>query len=144
MMEFGSLRRNAGAGAGAHGKENRNKKTFSISNISFTSGNSTTTVIRKSLNISLPRDLGLQQDGDGRVVKMSKGGSAHLSGVIQVGDLVNVFSNEMELFRHHPLEEGCPLTAPPEDEFVNVNILYGLLQVDSRPLCPLMVEIGNR
>jgi len=126
--------------ASERSKENR-KKTFSISNISYTSGNSSTTVVRKSLNITLPRDLGIQQDVDSRILKVSKGGSAHLSGVIQVGDLVNVFPNDLDL-RHSPVEE-CPLSLP-DDEFVDVNIIYGVLHVDNRPLCPLIVEIGNR
>lgn len=134
-MDFGSLRRKSSE----RSKENR--KTFSISNISFTSGNSSTSVIRKSLSITLPRDLGIQQDVDGRVVKLSKSGSAHLSGVIQIGDLVNVFASDLDL-RHSPTEES-PL-ALHDDEFVNVNIIYGVLQVESRPLCPLIVEIGNR
>ncbi|CAL8127026.1 unnamed protein product [Orchesella dallaii] len=135
-MDFGSLMRKASE----RSKENR-KKTFSISNISFTSGNSSTTVVRKSLNITLPRDLGIQQDVDSRILKVSKGGSAHLSGVIQVGDLVNVFPNDLDL-RQSPVEE-CPLTVP-DDEFVDVNIIYGVLHVENRPLCPLIVEVGNR
>lgn len=138
-MEFSSLRREKSAE-----RQERRLKTFSsISNISFTSGASSTTIVRKSLSITLPRDLGITQDEDGRVVKLSRSGSAHLSGVVQIGDLVNVFSGELDLLKGK--SESCGAgDRIINDEFLNVNIIYGVLQVENRPLCPLIVEIGNR
>ncbi|CAG7688190.1 unnamed protein product [Allacma fusca] len=128
-MEYGSINRRI---KNKHRIENdpRARRSFSTSNLSFKS-NCSTSVGRRSLYVTLPKDLGANVGTDGRILSLKKGGPAHSSGVIQLGDFVRVYSRDVD-------------ESHPEHGMVTVHVTYGVLQIDSRPPCPLVIKVGNK
>jgi hypothetical protein len=56
---------------------------------------------------------------------MLKGGTAHRSGVIQIGDYVQVIEKD------------------EAEELVSLRVVFGILHVEQRPAYPFVIEIGN-
>jgi len=122
-MEFGSLRRK-----NRISQPSRNRKTFSTSNLSCISCNSAS-IGRKSLTVTLPKDFGCELNLDSRIVHVRKGSAAHNTGILQIGDYLRLVEEEQ---------------SPNNEDLVKLQVTFGILQVDSRPSCPLVIEIGNR
>ena len=77
----------------------------------------------------------MSSESESRVLRMKRGGPAHASGVIQVGDYVRVFQ---------PGDEDSDGTDTEINDLVNLHVTYGVLEVECRPSCPLVIKIGNR
>jgi hypothetical protein len=122
-MEFGSIRRK-----NRISQPSRSRKTFSTSNLSCISCNSAS-VRRKTLYVTLPKDFGCEVSLEGRVVHVRKESPAHHIGIIQIGDYLRLVEEER---------------SADSESLVKLQVTFGVLQVDSRPSCPLVIEIGNR
>jgi len=123
-------------------EENLNlRRTNSASNLSSVSCNSAS-LARRTLCLTLPRDFGCDLSENGKVTRLYSGSPAHASGVIQVGDYITVFENEEYHFErcNYSRRSGNCRRNPLE---VCLHVTYGVLLVDDRPTCPLMVEIRN-
>jgi len=126
-MDFSSIRRKHRTSACNNSAQKR--KTFSSSNLSSISYSSTS-IGRKTLCLTLPEDFGAEVGLDGKVLGITRSGPAHASGVLQIGDYLRVQENEQET---------------DEDEgMISLHVTYGVIQVDQRPDCPFVIEIGNR
>lgn len=123
-MDFGSIRRKNRV------SQPSRRKTYSTSNLSCISCSSAS-VGRKTLYVTLPKDFGCEVNLDGRVVHIVKGGPAHSIGIIQIGDYLRIVEDE-------------DAKANERDNLLKLQVTYGVLQVDTRPNCPLVIEVGNR
>ncbi len=134
-MDFSSIRRksrsnnNSSKNASSNSNSSSRRKTFSTSNLSCVSYNSTSTG-RKTLCLTLPEDFGAEVGLDGRVLGLVPGGASHASGVLQIGDYIRVRENEQE--------------TEDDEGMISLRVTYGVLQVEQRPECPFLIEIGNR
>lgn len=140
-MEFGSINRRLRKPRSYAEEQSRcrARRSFSTSNLSFRSTSSVTSLGKRSLVLTLPKELECDVGPDGRVLHMLKGGPAHASGVIQIGDYIRVFK---------PSAGDCSSKANDKlrglRDVVTVHVIYGILQIDTRPQCPFVIKIGNR